>query len=112
MMQHYFIVRCLRPDGLLDYICAPPGWYWTEEGVKQEPPGFRSAGAEHTPHAGRAFKFRSHRAAARVANTCGPTTIIEISSPEPLPAGSFTVAVSKSDNVETICVSPQAKGGE
>jgi len=59
----------------LRYVCAPPGWTWTFAGLEREPAGYRSPSPEWTIHANRAYVFRSHRAAARVANICGQVEI-------------------------------------
>lgn len=72
-----YIVRDCRPDTRVDYVAAPPGYYWTEAGVKREPIGFRSVGPEHTDKQERAYRFRSHRSAARVANLCPGSEILE-----------------------------------
>lgn len=50
-------------------VVAPPGWTWTPDGCKREPKGFRCPGPEwSTRHP--AYRFSSHRAAARVRNLC------------------------------------------
>jgi len=73
-----YIIRDVKTDGFADYVAAPPGWSWTAEGMKREPSGWRSVGPEWTTKGGRAFRFKSHRAAARVANLFLGSEIVEV----------------------------------
>ncbi len=58
------------------YVSARPGWIWTATGVQREPVGFRSPSPEWTAIPEQAYIFKSHRAAARIANL-SPTASIQ-----------------------------------
>lgn len=60
------------------YVCARPGWYYSARaGRPLREPGPIKGGPEHTKDRSWALVFRSHRAAARVANLC-PGSRIEV----------------------------------
>lgn len=55
------------------YVCARPGWYRLADGtMKRDNP---NSGPEWTVRRDDALEFKSHRAAARVANVCFGVTI-------------------------------------
>ncbi len=66
-----FIVVNNRPDGGVDYVCAPPGYTWTPDGIEQEKPCFRSPSPEWSNVRSRAHVFAKHRMAMCVRNLCG-----------------------------------------
>lgn len=58
------------------YVCAKPGWYRLPDGtMKRDNP---RSGPEWTIKPDEALLFKSHRAAARVANVCHGVNISEV----------------------------------
>lgn len=80
--RHVFIVQEYRTDGHgMQYVTAPPGWRRTPDGVVPDR-AFPKGGAEWTDKPELAYEFISHRAAARVANKCGPNVEIRMITKE------------------------------
>ena len=73
-MTTAFIVT--RPDNK-SAIVAPPGHTYTAHGVYKENPKYRSPSPEWGA-VSVAWRFKSHRAAARVANQCSDVIIREV----------------------------------
>lgn len=75
----YIVIDPSSAGHFCDTVVAPPGWYFSKHlnGIVRD-----SATKNGGPEWGsrkNAFRFRSHRAAARIKNLCGPgATIIEV----------------------------------
>jgi len=75
----YYIIEEYRRDlEQTHYVCAPPGWFFSVSAgmAVREPRYYQSASPEWTTLSARAYRFHSHRAAARVRNMCGPAAVI------------------------------------
>lgn len=64
----YIVVHPVGDGQSIDYICAPPGWYFKLAGGY----GYDgSAGPEHSPDRSRAYQFSLRNAQVVAANCCG-----------------------------------------
>jgi hypothetical protein len=78
-MAKQYIIReffgCERPL----YVAAPPGYAARLDGtIYRDGTDPRRSGPEWHPNCAMAYRFGSHRAAARVANTCNRAEVVAV----------------------------------
>jgi hypothetical protein len=73
-IESYFIIRETFRDGPA-YVVAPPGYYRRVADGRLVRDGLPITGGPEWGKREHAHRFRSHRAAARVANLCPGATI-------------------------------------
>lgn len=75
-MKVYIVQEYRRDNQKMTYVCARPGWYRSANG-EQIKDGSKG-GPEHTYNREHALEFESHRSAARVANLCPGSEVVEV----------------------------------
>ncbi len=69
-----YYVKVNRPNNRIEYICAPKGWRWTENGIIKD--GEYKGSPEITLDPYKRYSFKSHRSAAIQANMLNGAEII------------------------------------
>jgi len=73
-----FIIAVNTPRGTPEFVSAPPGFYWHEDGIQRESHQYRIPSCQFTNRRIHAHRFETREQAEDAAATCTQSQIVAV----------------------------------